>query len=258
MVYALVVVYNKKCQDSPSLVRLLQENKNINIIVYDNSSIDYGNKNFCKKHGIMYYTQNKNLGLSKANNFVVNKIKKNEKNYLLILDDDTDLPNDYFDEIYKEIQNNTFDILLPIVMSNNQIISPCNVQFNCRIKKVKEINTIDLKKITAINSGMVVKTSIYNTIKYNEKLFLDYVDHDFMKNIRLTNYKIKIMNTVIYQNFSRNTKNSIESEIFRFNIYLKDFKKYCKDCNNLKFYYVSSLKYRINEVCKYKNLRFLK
>lgn len=79
MLYALVVVYNKKCQDSPSLVRLLQENKNINIIVYDNSSIDYGNKNFCEKHGIMYYTQNKNLGLSKAYNFVVNKIKKNEK-----------------------------------------------------------------------------------------------------------------------------------------------------------------------------------
>ncbi len=137
MVYALVVVYNKKCQDSPSLVRLLQENKNINIIVYDNSSIDYGNKIFVKSMALCIIHKIKIWDYLKHIILLLIKLKKNEKNYLLILDDDTDLPNDYFDEIYKEIQNNTFDILLPIVMSNNQIISPCNVQFNCRIKKVK-------------------------------------------------------------------------------------------------------------------------
>ena len=65
------------------------------------------------------------------------------------------------------------------------------------------------------------------------------------------------MNSSLNQNYSRFQMNSIESEIFRFKIHYKDFKIYCKNCHNLVFFHLSTLKYRLHEVKKYKNIKFL-
>lgn len=104
---------------------------------------------------------------------------------------------------------------------------------------------------------MIIKTNIFKNIKYNEELFLDYVDHDFMRLIRNHNYKILIMKTIINQNYSRYQLNDINSELFRFKIFIKDYKVYCKNCNKIWFYYLSIFKYRIHEVIKYKSIKFL-
>lgn len=257
MIYALIVVYNKECENSESIRSIINYKEKIKLIVFDNSTKKNNNENFCKTNDIAYYTVNKNIGLSRAYNFSISKIKNSDNNnYLIILDDDTNLNKEYFDELLEETNKEKFDIILPKVLSKNIIISPTNTQFNCRIQSVKDIEKI--KKISAINSGMIVNLNVYDKIKYNEDMFLDYIDHEFMKQVREKNLKIHIMKSSIYQNFSRDQINKIESEIIRFKIYKRDFKIYCKNCKKMLYYYLSMFLYSIKNSIKYKNIVFLK
>lgn len=258
MLYALVVIYNKKCEDSLTLNTLKEYDNKLNIIVFDNSEKDFNNKDYCDRNNYKYYTKNKNVGLSKAYNYVLKKIEKKDDDYLIILDDDTNLTKQYFKEVFKETSLNKYDVLLPIVKSNNVIISPSKVQFNCRIKVIKNIAELNNKNITAINSGMVVKTNVYNDIIYNEDMFLDYIDHDFMSKIRKNNFKINVLKSEIIQNFSRNEKGNLKGALFRFNIYIKDFKIYCRNANKMIFYYINITKFAIKQCIKYRSLKFLK
>ena len=256
MLYALIVLYNKEISQSLTY-NCLKNDKNIQIIIFDNSNekIQERNENYCKNKDVTYHTLNRNVGISKAYNYAIDNLKTD--GYIMILDDDTLLNDNYIFEAKKIAEKKSGDINLPIVLSDNRIISPANVQFNCRIKILKNIDELDINKVSAINSGMVINLAVFKKIHYNENLFLDYVDHDFMKQARNNKLEINLMNSKINQNYSRFQKNNIESEINRFKIYLKDFKKYCKDCNNLMFYYFSTFKYRIHECIKYKTLKFL-
>lgn len=259
MIYAMIILYNKKIDDSITYSFFKKYKNNIEILIFDNGKeefVEYNNE-YCKNNKIHFYTLNKNVGISKAYNYVLDKIDIKEDNYIIVLDDDTILDDCYVKEAFNLIKQGKGDVLLPIITANNKIISPSKVQFNCRIKKTNNINSLKKKNITAINSGMIVKTTVYRKIKYNEEIFLDYVDHDFMKKVRNSNYNIYIMNSKIKQNYSRFKQNELKSEIFRFKIYLKDFKTYCKECNNLIFYHLSVFKYKLTECIKYKNIKFI-
>lgn len=258
MIFILIVIYNKRIIDSLSYNSLKMDNS-FNFIIFDNSKSEYinFNKKFCQLNSIKYYTLNKNVGLSKAYNYVVDKIEKNYNNYLVILDDDTPLTNEYVTQLKSATKEAKYDVYLPVIYSHNKIISPANVQFNCRIKMLNNLKELKMDKISAINSGMVIRTEVFKEFNYNENMFLEYIDHDFMKKIR--NYKktVQLMNTTLEQNYSRFQYNKVENELFRFAIYLNDFKIYCKDCHNLLFYYISTLKYRLTECIKYKTIKFL-
>ena len=252
MIHAIVVVYNKKCEDSITIKSLLKYKNKINIYIFDNSTIPNNNMGFCKNELINYFTLKKNVGLPSAYNYVINILEKNDKDYVLILDDDTILNDNFFAELFCLTSNNEYDVILPVVKSNHQIISPANIQFGCRVKRVSNVNKIRKDKVTAINSGMAIKVKVYDYIKYDEAMFLDYVDHMFMKKIREGSFSIVIMNSIIQQNFSRNEKQKIEVVKFRYNIFRKDYKYYCYKCNQKIFFYFSLLKYKLIVFLKYK------
>ena len=118
-----------------------------------------------------------------------------------------------------------------------------------------------MESITAINSGMIIKTNVYNNVKYNEDLFLDYIDHDFLRNIRKQNKKICIIDEDINQNFSRDEKNiNLNKALVRFKIYKRDFKKYCYNAGikGKVFYRINILKLILVYTLEYKTLLFIK
>jgi len=251
MIYSLIVIYNKHINDSVTY-NCIKDNQNVHIIIFDNSENNIFNKNFARKHRIEYYTENKNIGLSKAYNYVIKKINIINKNYLMILDDDTVITEEYLAEVHNKIEKSKCDILLPIVKSNDMILSPSNVQFGCRVKTIKNLSDIKLNKITAINSGMVIRTTVFNDLQYDEAMFLDYVDHMFMKRIREKKYNVYVMTSVINQNYSRNQEQTIDNLKFRYSIFKKDFKYYCMKCNRMFIYYIVILKLKIKYFIKYR------
>lgn len=256
MLYALVVIYNKSCDESQSLRYLQNESERISIIVFDNSTMSNKNQDWCKERGYTYYSEGKNIGLSKAYNAVLSKIKKSERDYIMILDDDTCLSENYFLEVFHKIKNSDYHLLLPIVMSGELMMSPCKVVLGCKPVGLHNKSEINIAKISAINSGMVVRLDVYNKISYDESMFLDCVDHDFMGQVRQQGLKIQVLESKLQQNYSLNSKGSIESAIFRFSIQKKDLKTYYRKYNRMLICHLYTIWIAIKLARKYKTLKF--
>lgn len=258
MIYALIVIYNRKCDDSISLKSVLKHQDAIHPIVFDNSDRDYNNKEFCSINGIEYISRHTNIGISKAYNYVIDNHKFNNDDYLMVLDDDTCLTDEYFYKIFDLTKYKKYDAILPIVISNERILSPSRLYLTCLSHPSSKPKDIDCKQLTAINSGMVIKCSVYNEIKYNEKLFLDFVDHDFIRKLKSINANIIVANCKIYQRYSNDEKSTLSSAINRFNIYVKDFHVYCCECNKESIFRLYIFKHALQLALRYHTLIFLK
>ena len=95
MVWAIVVLYNKAVTDSLTLKTLAPYTSRLNVIVYDNSTRDIGNKAACEQMHYTYCGTGKNVGISKAYNCALSYIRKTDDDYVMILDDDTRLTEQY-------------------------------------------------------------------------------------------------------------------------------------------------------------------
>lgn len=257
MLYVLVVIYNKACEESLSLTCLQGHAEKIRVIVFDNSTIATENQSWCEKRGYVYFTTNTNIGLSKAYNRVLRTLEKSDHDYIMILDDDTFLPEEYFQEVFQQITEPRYHLLLPIVRAGDLIMSPCKMVLGCEPAEVRDRVQIDLTKISAINSGMVVRLDVYGKISYDETMFLDCVDHDFMNQVRRHNLDICVLKSEIQQNYSLKSNVSIESAAFRFAIQKKDLKAYYKKYDHLLIGYLYILWIAMKLVGKYKDLTFL-
>lgn len=311
-IYCVMVVYNKSLKDSVTFNCLNKIASNdINVIVCDNSTQDFGNENFLKGHTFTYINMHGNKGLSKAYNAALNHLSNllraplhqpatprggpinimgpehsssrnahqgtqnlsslglaacgevnpdekgalNKSGLLCLFDDDTFLPDNYFDELLKE--NLSADIFLPVVCDEVGILSPC--KFNgLRVERIKELSELNEKNITGINSGMAINLAVFKDYRYDENYFLDYIDHDFLRTMKLRNKKIKVLNTKLNQRFSRNEDSNLASSLKRFKIFKSDFKYFYNE--NLKsriFANLSLLKRALHLTLKFKNLTFL-
>ena len=256
MVYAVVVIYNKACEMSETLNSIYKWKNDIKIVVFDNSTKENKNREYCVREGIQYFTENCNMGLSKAYNYVIKKLPLTADDYVIILDDDTVLNDKYIQEVKESTKLNK-DVLLPVVRCGSEILSPNNIKYKCGSKTVKSVDELNLDYMSAINSGMVVSSRVYKKISYNEGLFLDCVDHDFMRMVREQKFSTYILKHGIEQNFSRAEKPSLDSALFRFKLFKKDFRKYCEINQAMIYYHVSIWKFVIVYTIKYQTLQFL-
>ena len=224
-VYAVVVIYNKSCEHSITCCNL-SEIDFINILVIDNSTSDFGNMEYCLNKGWHYKSMDGNKGLSKAYNAALDILTGNE-GILVWLDDDTDVDVNYFHALINsanEMAN--FDIFLPIVKDETGILSPCIIK-KFQTIRIKELNGVLPAEISAINSGMAIRLSVFKEYRYNESYFLDYIDHAFLRDMKNNGIRLKLLDTRINQCFSDNEFSDVSSALKRFSIFLKDFRLFC-------------------------------
>ena len=226
MIYPIIVAYNKFCGDSPTCEAV--KKAGLNAVVCDNSTKDFGNKKYCEDNGFHYISMNGNKGLSKAYNKALDFLSVKE-GYAVILDDDSVLPNDFFSDVQSVISSNSSpDLVLPVVLAGNVIISPC-IKKGIRVRSPKSINELDINNITAINSGMIVSLKYFENYRYDENLFLDYIDHDFMDSFKNSKNKFVIAdNIVINQNFFGMTVKDVKAKKVRYSLFKNDFIYYAK------------------------------
>lgn len=255
MIYALIVVYNQFCGNSKTIRSI--NSKKINVIVFDNSTSAFNNKDYCEQHGYKYFGFQKNYGLSYAYNYVLDNVSINKNDYIIILDDDTELTRDYLDEVAERTSRGKADLMLPVVIADGFILSPSNFKQKVGSQIIQSVEQLDRNNFTAINSGMVVRRNVYDIVRYDQGLFLDCIDHDFMKQITKHGFNVEIMDSKINQSYSRNEKPALKSALTRFRIYKKDFKYYCNKYGGMRFYRLSIAKLTIKNVLTYKSLKFL-
>lgn len=258
LVSVIVVIYNISILESNALNSLINnENLNYEIIICDNSEVDNNNSEIAFKLPIVYIRMNGNEGLSRAYNKAINVAKGN---YICIFDDDTTIDDNYFKKMYKYIMYKPKSIIIPIVMTGESIFSPVTYSLY-HYKPIKNFNHINqnAKKISAINSGMMIPKYVFDLCRYNENIFLDCVDHDFIRNAKEKGIDLCIANDIkLIQDYSRFTDTK-EHMLKRMKLFYKDYKVFCSDTIMHRIYcFFDVIFTKLRYTIKYKSFEFMK
>lgn len=261
MFFVITVIYNQLIQQSNLLRKIPQSAK---LLFADNSTkeeICLKNKNFCNENGFHYIGMHGNKGLPKAYNATINILKPSANDFVVVLDQDTEIPSDFIEKYENFIsKNQNADIICPIVLDSVGVMSPSlssGLKFK-HIKSIEDVNQKNIENYSFINSGMCIKGSVFGKVKYDENLFLDFVDHDFILSAKKKNLKIAICFDVIFkQNFSGVTRNPYNQDYSRFQIYMNDAKVFYRKWFN-KNYKLILLPRAIKLCIFHKKISFLK
>ena len=159
------------------------------IYVYDNTK-DNTRYVACIDKSYEYSHTGENRGLSKGFNWFLDKSNSDNLDYLLILDQDSCYDIELIQNLMKEIEGFGID--------NKVAIRACNA-------KAQNIVDVDLpseivhtvEKVISSGSFLCIDVITKNGLRYDENLFVDYVDHDFCKSILSKNLKIVCHNRFV-------------------------------------------------------------
>ncbi len=258
---AIVVVYNKACRDS-STCNCLEKMKTplSHIVIFDNSTSDYGNRSFCEQKGWCFLGGEGNLGLSKAYNRCIDFLKEQDfTGTICLFDDDTDLSEDYFSALEKALSEKEAKIHVPLIFSAGNLISPSILDQNHRRKLFSsphEALSYPEKDLSAINSCMAIKMSVFENYRYDENIFLDGIDHHFLDQMRKNGYTASVFDYHCNHSFSGKEKPPFAAALARFRIYAKDYRYIFRD---KPMAYLKLVGKRALSLCiKYKRIDFLR
>lgn len=153
------------------------------IVVIDNDS----NKKdmvclLCEKLEIQYIQNDRNMGISKALNQMMNYAKVNGYDWVLSLDQDTVVPeNILFDyrKLFKKLESAKIGMFCPAV-----------IEKNTKKNVVRGKGEYSYVKRCITSATMTNVEAWIEVGGYDEQLFIDYVDYDFCAKIRKRDYYI--------------------------------------------------------------------
>lgn len=257
----VIVCYNSLISNSNALKSLILH-ENVQLIFVDNSTdecIKERNKIYCSSiRNTIYVDMNGNQGITKAYNKAISLIENDVHKWIIFFDQDTSIPKNYITELLKCISLILADVYFPVVKDKNGVLSPCLI----RGKEFKRIenrkSNTNLNMYSFINSGMCVNRTVFNNILYDESLFLDFADHDFISSLKRNGYNMYLINNIVLkQDFSGSQKNSFEQDFTRFSIYIKDNLTYYRKWYN-QIFYLGLLRRTIKLTFQHKSIVFFK
>lgn len=259
MTFAAVVVYNKACENSPTC-KALAGISGVTVLIYDNSTKDFGNRAYCEEKGWTYLGGQGNMGISKAYNACVDAaISVSKTGTLCLFDDDTELDPSYFAALEKARQESDAHIFVPAIYAAGTLISPCMLLPGHKVRMFatpQEAQNCTDERLSAINSCMAIDLGVFADFRYDENIFLDGVDHHFTRQMHGRGETFCLMDYRCDHGFSGMEKPPKASAMVRFKIYAKDYRYILKD---QKSHYLRLVGKRALRLCiSYRSLAFLK
>jgi len=227
VLYALVVIYNRRCEDSPSC-EALRANPDARALVVDNSTEENDNARYCAGRGFGYLGFGDNRGLAVAYNRGIAWIMAHTNaTHVVLLDDDTAIPDNFLEETAKSVKANPkAKIFLPRVYDEVGLLSPCAID-GFRVRRIADVSELTTDNITAINSGMTLSLSLFKEYTYDEGYFLDYIDHAFMRDMKKQAVSFTVTRQTLNQQFAGNERGNKQAAKRRFAIFKADFRRFC-------------------------------
>jgi rhamnosyltransferase len=252
----IVVLYNRSIESIACLNSAISDMNVTQIIICDNSVIPNKNDEYAKRFGLTYIDMDDNRGLSTAYNAGVLQASGD---VICFFDDDTIVCDSYFkavSDLYED--SDQWDIALPLVKAGDIILSPCKFR-GFRVTVFTDTSQIvEFPYLSGINSGMVVRHSVFSKVSYDENLFLDFVDHKLIADARQTGLSVVFLRgPVLQQNFSLIT-DTADAAANRLSIFLHDARVFYSKGLLKRIYCELIVIYRkVRLCCKYKSLQFL-
>lgn len=206
----VMVVYNIKLHYSKtfqSLSKLLTQNtyiKDLSIIIYDNSPDEQVVPSQFQHMNIQYKHDPRNIGIVAAYNYAFQKAQKEKSEWLLLLDHDTELTEDYFAQIpVLDSLEQHIAAVVPKIHCENTLISPV---YSDRLRPLQgeKPGTGEQKTpVMAINSGAFIRVSFLDKINgFNSQFPLDYLDHWLFHEIYHNGSKVWVLDTTLEHELS--------------------------------------------------------
>lgn len=207
-IVAIIVTYNVSSSFSKNVDALLD--KVAEIIVVDNGSKQETINMLDSLNGkISLIKLNENKGIAYALNRGIEYALNKSYEWILTLDHDSIVDTNMLTNMLK-----TYDKMTEVEKEKVVMITPTHVEEKEMSNKIV-INSGYEYVLTEITSGALTKAWYYSKNKYDEKLFIDMVDHEFCLEINKNGYKIIRVNSAI---LLHNLGESERKRIFRLTI----------------------------------------
>jgi len=193
--YCVLVLFNP---NSTLLAANLEKLVSLNLIIYiyDNSpnTFAYDTLDEVLKRKVIYRSQMKNIGLSKAYNNILNEILELEMpieyndDLILFLDQDSEIEANAINKLFEAFDEEDDNVM---IIAGNPIRRdgiPYR-QFH------DKLNDVDF----AISSYSVYRLTLFKKIGlFQDDFFIDHIDTDYCARIKKNNYQIKIMREAFF------------------------------------------------------------
>lgn len=227
-VASVVILYNPALEVLKNIIACTEQTEIV--FVLDNS--DSYNQTFIDKINnidkVEYYNFHSNLGVAYALNFAANLAIKNNFDFLLTMDQDSEATSNFVKKLI-EIHCNFKSVGIAAPYPQNRIhkISPPD----------NSIHQID----KVITSGALLNLRAYIEVgPFMEELFIDYVDFEYCFRLQRNNYSIYINNDAI---ISHSVGNLIKWKLI-------GFKFYSTNHSPLRLYYRTRNRFRLRSLYK--------
>ena len=251
----VVPLYNQRVFETP-VIECFKDRDDVQFYVCDNSTdpeIKEQNRLVTNsQQRITYIDMGGNKGIAIAYNTAIKRCKGD---IICIFDDDTTPGNNYVDLLKEHVVSEA--IYMPIVKNGDRVLSPLNMK-GPLIYPVQDISKIDLSSCSAFNTGMAFPRSVVSRCKHNEKLFIEFIDHDFCRQAHRIGMAFRMIpDAVLEQDYSVAT-NSLEAALHRDRLGRIDVREYYSGSNTDRIYGHLYLAYRaVRNTLRYKTLAFL-
>ena len=269
-IFAILVIYNCKIEEAKTLNSLLENYaknpeafRNFKLIIYDNSLIE---QKICLPIPFEYeYVHDRNnKGLAVAYNYALTKAIAGCYGWLLLLDQDASLSEDFIDnlsyDLYSLKKDNTVVAVVPKMRYKKTFFSPAKDLFGGIIRPIDMLHKgICAFKVFATGSGSAIKVSFLQSIGgFNELYWLDCLDRWLFSTINNMGGKVYVSDSIVDHELSILNYDKFMDEQRYYNIlkyeaiFMKSF--HSKADNYL--YYLRLLKRTVNLFITVKNKRY--
>lgn len=224
-ILVITVLYNQPLEQSNVYKTLLKDCRDV--FIYDNSPVPQVAGKLPERW--RYVSDTANPGLSKAYNVAAEFAASNGFEWLLITDQDTQFPENAMREYELAIKKNPgINMILPKVRVTEQLyLSPVKLRhYMPKLSKSVPTGEIRIKDYAIINSGVLVNVRKFLECGgYNEKVFLDFSDFQFVERFGNLNSKAYVAPLICKQDFSDITQTSAQ-KINRFRLACSSIRNY--------------------------------
>lgn len=224
---AVVVVRYKKPLQQISVLRALPDMDSSavsEIVIMDNSPESAGESDVAGlPEGVSYRWLGGNVGLAKAYNSAIDQLRS-DWTHVVFLDQDTAGLESLFGGLQGVINA---EISVPVVRAGRAIISPCR-RLGPWYLPIRSLGTTP-RNVSWINSGMTVGRAALAATRFDESLFLDYVDHQFARAVQAGGARAEVRwDVVLEQDYSRSSDDE-QQALTRFRIFNLDVRRFYRD-----------------------------
>jgi rhamnosyltransferase len=228
------------------------------VYLYDNSPQPQDARSL----GVIYHHDPLNSGVSKAYNKASAHASRLEKKWMLLLDQDTQIPSTLFNSFAEAIALYTdVPIFCPVMTDTHGIVSPYKLIWGKSFRQKNIPAGIhDLNKWVMINSGTLIQTECFKKSGgFDERFPLDFSDVVFFNRLRSSCSQFVVVRESCRHSLSSSDRTADIHQIFeRVKNYSKAARLYQKVCNNFVWMSLPIFTLCIKLSIRYRSLKFLK